>query len=52
MRRLTTALKGLTAPSSSLLTEHELLAEWDRQRRAARSGQDRVEIDALFGRSL
>jgi hypothetical protein len=51
MRRLTNALKGLTTPSR-LLTEHELVAEWDRQRSAARSGQDRAQIDALFSRSL
>jgi len=53
MRRLTNALKSLTATSSSrLLTEHELIAEWDRQRNAARSGRDRAEIDALFSRSV
>ena len=53
MRRLTSALKSLTAPSTSrLLTDHELVAEWDRQRNAARSGRDRAEIDALFSRSL
>jgi hypothetical protein len=53
MRRLTSAFKSLTtATSSTLLSEHELVAEWDRQRNAARSGRDRAEIDALFGRSL
>ena len=53
MRRLTSALRSLTSPASpGLLTEPELIAEWDRQRNAARSGRDRAEIDALFSRSL
>jgi len=53
MRRLTSALKSLaTSTAPTLLTDHELIAEWDRQRNAARSGQDRAEIDALFSRSL
>jgi len=52
MRRLTSALKSLTtSTSSTLLSEHELVAEWDRQRNAARSGRARAEIDALFSRA-
>ena len=53
MRRLATALKSLTTPRRArLLTDHELVAEWDRQRNAARSGRDRAKIDALFSRYL